>query len=126
MQAETYDTKVHEQSENTKEEDDVNAGDDEGRGQWDSKWDFFLVLAGYAIGIGNLWRFPYMVAKYGGGAFLIPYFICLALIAAPLYFAELSIGQLFQAGPRYAFGAMHARWHGIGIATVLLVTVVCA
>ena len=65
------------------------------RETWDSKWDFFLVLAGYAIGLGNLWRFPLMVAKYGGGAFLIPYFLCLGLIAAPLYFAELSIGQLF-------------------------------
>lgn len=59
---------------------------------------YMLGLLGYAIGIGNVWRFPYLVGQYGGGAFVFAYVVCLFLIAMPLYFVELGLGQHTRAG----------------------------
>ena len=47
--------------------------------------EYTLGLLGYAIGIGNVWRFPYLVGKYGGGAFVVAYLVCLFLVAMPMY-----------------------------------------
>lgn len=59
---------------------------------------YILGLLGYAVGIGNVWRFPYLVGQYGGGAFVFAYVVCLFLIAMPLYFVELGLGQHTRAG----------------------------
>ena len=59
---------------------------------------YMLGLLGYAVGIGNVWRFPYLVGQYGGGAFVFAYAVCLLLIAMPLYLVELGMGQFTRCG----------------------------
>ena len=69
-----------------------------------SKWGFILACIGSAVGMGNIWRFPIMVSKYGGLTFLIPYFICVALIGSSGVIEEFALGRAAGAGPIGAFG----------------------
>ena len=68
------------------------------RQKWTSQVDYVLSLMGFAVGLGNLWRFPYLCFKNGGGAFFIPYLIFMFTCGAPLFFLESSLGQLTQNG----------------------------
>ncbi|XP_060075943.1 sodium- and chloride-dependent GABA transporter 1-like [Ylistrum balloti] len=63
------------------------------RTKWNSKLQFLLSVLGMIVGFGNIWRFPYVCMKNGGGAFLIPYIFALFFMGIPLYFLELSLGQ---------------------------------
>ncbi|MEQ2192361.1 hypothetical protein XENOCAPTIV_010554, partial [Xenoophorus captivus] len=65
----------------------------EERGQWSNKLEFVLSVAGSIIGLGNMWRFPYLCYKNGGGAFLIPYLIFLFTCGVPVFFLEVALGQ---------------------------------
>ncbi|XP_030607471.1 sodium- and chloride-dependent GABA transporter 3-like [Archocentrus centrarchus] len=71
------------------------AGD---RGQWASKTEYLLVVAGNVVGLGNVWRFPYLCYKNGGGAFLLPYCLLAMVCGIPLFLLESSIGQYSQEG----------------------------
>ena len=73
------------------------------------KWGFILACIGSAVGMGNIWRFPIMVTKYGGLTFLLPYFLFVALIGATGIMGEMALGRAAGAGPVGAFGhAMEA------------------
>lgn len=70
-----------------------------GRANWGSQVEFILTLIGFAVGLGNVWRFPYLCFRNGGGAFLVPYFLSLFFMGIPLFFMELSFGQFASLGP---------------------------
>ncbi|XP_067651013.1 sodium- and chloride-dependent glycine transporter 2-like [Haliotis asinina] len=78
--------------------DDTPTEAENERSSWSNQMDFFLSLAGYSVGVGNLWRFPYFCNRNGGGAFLIPYLVCLVLVGLPLFFLEIAIGQFSGRG----------------------------
>eukprot|EP00127_Corallochytrium_limacisporum_P000604 Clim_evm3s22 gene=Clim_evmTU3s22 len=86
---------------------------------------FILCAIGFAIGLGNLWRFPIYVYRYGGGTFFIPYLFGLIALGVPLLTLETGIGNASQKGPIGAFGHINRRFSGIGAAAVYNAFVVC-
>ncbi len=76
----------------------------EQRDGFKSKWGFILACIGSAVGMGNIWRFPIMVSKFGGLTFLIPYFLFVVLIGASGVIGEFALGRSAGAGPIGAFG----------------------
>eukprot|EP00995_Heteronema_vittatum_P009648 NODE_49_length_2243_cov_249.819508_g42_i0.p1 GENE.NODE_49_length_2243_cov_249.819508_g42_i0~~NODE_49_length_2243_cov_249.819508_g42_i0.p1 ORF type:complete len:611 (-),score=213.89 NODE_49_length_2243_cov_249.819508_g42_i0:334-2166(-) len=96
-----------------------------GRPQWGTTREFIFVLLGYAIGIGNLWRFPYLCGRYGGGSFLIPYLLSLAVVGAPTYLLELILGQRFQKGAVEVYPMLHPAALGLGYCCVFSVLAIC-
>ncbi|XP_067021529.1 sodium- and chloride-dependent transporter XTRP3-like isoform X1 [Acropora muricata] len=86
---------------------------------WGNKAEYILATLGYAVGFGNLWRFPYLCQKNGGGAFLIPYFTSLVLLGIPLFFLELAIGQSIRQGPIGVWRAIHPYLGGVGVASAV-------
>ncbi|XP_071114841.1 sodium- and chloride-dependent neutral and basic amino acid transporter B(0+)-like [Haliotis cracherodii] len=102
-----------------KDEGDEN----EERGNWGSKIDFFLSCLGYAVGLGNVWRFPYLCYRNGGGAFFIPYTIMLGLVGIPIFFLELSLGQFTSSGPATCWKFAQL-FRGIGLGMVIVSSLV--
>ncbi|CAG5117013.1 unnamed protein product, partial [Candidula unifasciata] len=68
------------------------------REMWTDKIEFVLACVGQCVGFGNVWRFPYLCYKNGGGIFLIPYMLAVIFAGIPMYFMELSLGQWLSVG----------------------------
>ena len=94
--------------------------DDGQRENWGSRAGFVLAAIGSAVGLGNLWGFPYKVYSHGGGAFLIPYLIAMALIGIPLLILELSLGHMTQRAAPSAYRGVSRRTEPIGWWGILL------
>ncbi|KAM9340287.1 sodium-dependent neutral amino acid transporter B(0)AT1-like [Symphorus nematophorus] len=97
--------------------DKEEAGD---RPKWDNKAQYILTCVGFCIGIGNVWRFPYLCQSHGGGAFLIPYLILLVLEGMPLLLLEFAIGQRLRKGSVGVWRAINPYLTGVGIASMLV------
>ena len=92
------------------------------RGQWSSKLGFIFAAAGSAIGLGNIWRFPYVTGENGGAAFVFIYLICVLFIGVPYLYAELALGRAVQKNPIGAIssikpGSLWILVGGLGILT---------
>ena len=70
----------------------------ENRGQWSSRWGFILAAAGGAVGLGNIWKFPYITGENGGGYFVLIYLLFILLIGMPIMVAEVLVGRSTQKG----------------------------
>ncbi len=91
------------------------------RGKWGSKVGFIFAAAGSAVGLGNIWRFPYTVGANGGALFVLVYLASILLIALPVLLAEVSLGRATGKNPVGAFEAIRPKtaWKGIGYLGVL-------
>ncbi|XP_061429432.1 sodium-dependent neutral amino acid transporter B(0)AT3-like [Lethenteron reissneri] len=93
---------------------------DEERPRWDNKVQYILTCVGFAVGLGNVWRFPYLCQTYGGGAFLIPYLIALVVEGIPIFHLELAIGQRLRRGSVGVWNTIHPLLGGVGVASMLV------
>ncbi len=98
------------------------------RGQWSTRFGFILAAAGSAVGLGNIWKFPYITGVYGGGAFVIVYLGCVLAVGLPLMIAELIVGRRARQNPVGAFQKLHrpgspwqlAGWLGVASGFLIL------
>ncbi|KAG9353072.1 hypothetical protein JZ751_017648 [Albula glossodonta] len=92
----------------------------DGRPAWNSKLQYILAQVGFSVGLGNVWRFPYLCQKNGGGAYLVPYFILLLIIGIPLFFLELAVGQKIRRGSIGVWNYVCPRLGGIGVSSLMV------
>lgn len=89
-------------------------------GTWASRWTFILAATGSAVGLGNIWKFPYIAGENGGGAFVLMYLACILLVGVPVMMAEVMLGRKGRMSPINAMrritseAGLHGRWNGIG------------
>ena len=95
-----------------------------GRSRWNSQIEFTITCIGYAVGLGNFWRFPYLCYMYGGGAFLVPYTLTLLIIGIPIFLMELAMGQKMQLGSAQLWKQVHPALGGLGVAGVVATFIV--
>lgn len=89
-------------------------------GTWTSRWTFIMAATGSAVGLGNIWKFPYITGENGGGAFVLVYLVCIALVGMPIMIAEVMLGRRGRQSPintmrdltQESGSARH--WAGIG------------
>ncbi|KAK2820215.1 hypothetical protein Q5P01_023174 [Channa striata] len=90
------------------------------RARWNNKMEYFLAQLGFSVGLGNIWRFPYLCHQNGGGAFLFLYLLLMLVVGIPLLFLELAAGQAFRQGSIGAWKCISPRLAGIGYASCLV------
>uniref|UniRef100_A0A914WEB3 Transporter n=1 Tax=Plectus sambesii TaxID=2011161 RepID=A0A914WEB3_9BILA len=90
------------------------------REQWDGKLDFVLSCLGYAVGLGSIWRFPYLCGRNGGAAFVIAYIILMLFAGLPTFYMEMVIGQYTSLTPHLLYSRMSPLFTGIGYCMVAI------
>ncbi|XP_049997389.1 sodium- and chloride-dependent transporter XTRP3 isoform X4 [Alexandromys fortis] len=90
------------------------------RPQWGNPLQFVFACISYAVGLGNVWRFPYLCQMYGGGSFLVPYIIMLIVEGMPLLYLELAVGQRMRQGSIGAWRTISPYLSGVGVASVVV------
>ncbi len=90
------------------------------RGSFTGQLGFIMAAAGSAVGLGNIWRFPYLAAKDGGGLFILCYVILALTFGFALLTTEIAIGRKTRQSPLTAYGKIHKNWKGIGILACLV------
>jgi len=94
-------------------------------GYWSSRFAFVLAASGSAIGLGNIWKFPYMAGENGGGAFVLLYLVCVALFGVPVMMAEILLGRRGRSSPMNTMRVLAAEekcsssWNLLGLMGVL-------
>ncbi|HUT42456.1 MAG TPA: sodium-dependent transporter, partial [Gammaproteobacteria bacterium] len=94
-------------------------------GQWSGRLAFILAATGSAVGLGNIWKFPYIAGENGGGAFVLVYLVCIALIGIPIMMAEVLLGRRGRRSPINTMRALavdenaNPHWQWLGWAGVV-------
>ena len=94
------------------------------RGSFSGKVGFVLAAAGSAVGLGNIWRFPYLAAKYGGGIFLLVYIILALTLGFALMTAEIAIGRKTGLSAIGAYGALNRKFSFLGVLTAVIPVII--
>ncbi|WP_164509105.1 sodium-dependent transporter [Clostridium rectalis] len=94
------------------------------RDQWGSRFGFVMATVGAAVGLGNLWRFPFMAYENGGGAFLLPYFIALITAGIPLMILEFGFGSKMKGANTLAYAKLGRKWEWLGWWPVMIPLIV--
>eukprot|EP00066_Takifugu_rubripes_P012942 XP_011602208.1 PREDICTED: sodium-dependent neutral amino acid transporter B(0)AT2-like [Takifugu rubripes] len=87
---------------------------------WNSKLEYFLAQVGFSVGLGNVWRFPYLCHQNGGGAFLLLYVVLMLVVGIPLFFLELAAGQAIRQGSIGVWRSISPRLAGIGYSSCVV------
>uniref|UniRef100_UPI0037E8B4B8 sodium-dependent neutral amino acid transporter B(0)AT2-like isoform X1 n=1 Tax=Semicossyphus pulcher TaxID=241346 RepID=UPI0037E8B4B8 len=90
------------------------------RAGWNSKIEYFLAQVGFSVGLGNVWRFPYLCHQNGGGAFLLLYVLLMLLVGIPLFFLELAAGQAIRQGSIGVWKYISPKLEGIGYSSCVV------
>ncbi|KAF5299704.1 hypothetical protein FQA39_LY11499 [Lamprigera yunnana] len=120
------DKKISKKEKNSKQNKDVTRvvvvalTPDRHRETWNKKVEFLLAVIGFAVDLGNVWRFPYICYQNGGGAFLIPYTIMLIFGGLPLFYMELALGQFHRSGCLTIWKRICPALKGVGYAICLI------
>ncbi|XP_040013200.1 sodium-dependent neutral amino acid transporter B(0)AT2 [Xiphias gladius] len=96
---------------------ETNDGD---RPAWDSKMQYVLAQVGFSVGLGNVWRFPYLCHQNGGGAFMLLYVFLLLIVGVPLFFMELAAGQSIRQGSIGVWKHISPKLSGIGYSSCIV------
>lgn len=117
---ESFDDLKNEGGDDDEEDDDNGIINHTGeRETWERKIDFLLSVVGFAVDLANVWRFPYLCFKNGGGAFLIPYTMMVLLAGIPLFYMELALGQYHRKGAITTWGRICPLFKGIGYCVIM-------
>ena len=94
------------------------------RSNFSGKLGFVLAAAGSAVGLGNIWRFPYLAAKNGGGLFLLCYVVLALTFGFTLLTTEVAIGRKTKQSPLTAYGVIHKKWQGLGVLACIVPVII--